>query len=170
MSKTQLHPRPFHLEVIICITDDLSQQIALGIGLMTAIQRTRSMHQIPPHILPLPKTVDFLGSEDVCQIGLLVEMRIHLEQSHLDEIVVQPDITNHPFDRIRMDEQEIHQAFIMLSRAYILIIGSLCITPHTILPQNRILMVHIPHILLRSLHRDTQLGIGHRHHIKGGAH
>ena len=36
--------RPFHLEVIICITDDLSQQIALGIGLMTAIQRTRPMH------------------------------------------------------------------------------------------------------------------------------
>ena len=170
MSKTQLHPRPFHLEVIVCITDDLSQQITLCIGLMAAIQRTRSMHQIPPHILPLPKTVDLLVSEDVCQIGLLVEMRIHLEQPHLDEIVVQPDITNHPFDGIRMDEQEIHQALIMLSRAHILIIGSLCITTHTILPQNRILMVHIPHILLRSLHRDTQLRIGHRHHIKGGTH
>ena len=47
------------------------------------------MTDIPQGIVDLPQTVELVDMEDVGDIGVLGEGRVHLEESHLHQIIVE---------------------------------------------------------------------------------
>ena len=114
--------------------------------------------------------------EDVGDIGVLGEGRVYLKESHLHQIIVEIVFIDDLIHDIRILEDQFHQPGVAHAVCDELIIGFLGLCRHLYLSEITILVVHIAHGALATLHRDTEPGIdlcqlhhgsAHRHHTAG---
>ena len=98
MTEAQLYARFLQTDAAVGIVDELSQQMTLDVGLMTAVELACTELDIPPGIIILPEAIQVLCRKDVRQVTTLVKMSVELEKSHLNEEIVQLPLINHLLD------------------------------------------------------------------------
>ena len=98
MTETHLYARFLKADAAVSIVDDLSQQITLAVRLMTAVEFTCAVLDIPPCVIILLKAIQVFCRKDVCQVTAFIKMRMELEKSHFNKEIVQLSLINHLLD------------------------------------------------------------------------
>ena len=141
MTIAQLSARTRELQATVGIGNELAQQILLRVGLSTAIQFTSTMLDIPEHIIYLPHAIQLLCGEKRHEIGMVAEMGIQDEKSHLHQIIVEERLIHDFLHDVWVLENSLHQTTVSHARSYVGIVCLLCLWRHIVLARCFVLIV-----------------------------
>ena len=161
--------------------DHVAQQVTLGVGLVAAVEWRRAVVGVPPRILALPEAVDVLIGEEVDELRPLAHARVLLDESRQEQVVIEPLLAvsrlegghaavEHLPCGVHIGEQHLHEAVVADERLAEGVEGLPGLGGLHPVAQQRVLVVHIPHVLSRGAHGDVQARIEGHQLLDSGTH
>ena len=158
MTETELNTGILQFQTTVCIVDDLSEQVTLGIGLRTAIKGTAAIVDVPPGILFYPVTVQVLVTEDVVECNTLAQLRIlHITGQH-KQVIIQLLGIDMLFHVCHVVEEGTHQAVELIVTLNKLVILLLRHGIHPYPHQLSVLLVKEDHVAMGSIIMIVEVG------------
>ena len=170
MAEAQLSAGPFETDTAVGIGNHLSQEVPLAVGVVAAVEGIEAILRVPQGIVNLPHAVEVVGGEELGEVGVLIEMGVHLKESHLHQVVAEERLVDQLLHDVGVFEEQLHQPAVSHAGGDIVVVGFLCLTRQFGARQQRVLVVHVPLCALRGVHRDPELRITDDHLQQGRLH
>ena len=133
--------------------------MSLAVWVFAAIEWTEAVLHVPQHVVDLPHAVQVVGGEEFCKVCILIEVCVHLEESHLHEVVVEVGLVDELFHNVGVLEEQLHQSAVAQTCGAVPVVGLLGFSVQRGTWQYGVLVVHVPLCALRGVHLDIELRV-----------
>ena len=148
VAETQRGSRVPQSDAGVSLLNDGTQQVSLGKRLLSAIQRARSVGEIPTYVLYLPVAVDFLVGKDVVQGDAFVQLRTLEVAGQLKQIVIEAPCIDIFLHILSIVEECSHGTFVVTVLIDKLHISTLRLEVRAFAGQFLVGEIHVPHVML----------------------